>query len=284
MTPAKLLLFGEHTVLHGGEALAVPLRKFGATWAPEGSADAGEPFGAWAAFAKTEGRLADWFDADAFAREAPGLAVRSDIPRDYGLGSSGALTAMVYERYVRSDRATDDVSELRARLGLLEGFFHGRSSGLDPLVCFLQSPVHVLADGSAQALDDAVDLRGWFLLDARQPKAGRAAIARFGESCKDDGFRQNYLRPARALTAALIADVTRLGVLNQTAFRQNLRQLSALQLEHLGWLIPVHVQQRWRTLLAEERAYLKLCGAGGGGNFLGYAHQPHEVQKPVLWL
>ncbi len=274
MTPAKLLLFGEHTVLHGGEALAVPLWKFGAKWIETGACAAAMPFEKWAAFAKTQDALADWFDVASFSLAAPRLAVTSTIPQNYGLGSSGALTAMVYERFTRSRAQTDDLSALRARLGQLESFFHGRSSGLDPLVCYLKRPVHVLSNGGVAALaTDAVNLDKWFLLDSARPKAGKAAIARFGVSCKEEGFRQNYLAPALALNAGLIAGFE---PQPSTEWLQKLRELSSLQLAHLGWLVPEPVREQWKKYLAQDSAYLKLCGAGGGGYFLGYA-----VGEPV---
>lgn len=281
MTPAKLLLFGEHTVLHGGEALALPLRRFGARWGT-GGASPGSPFVAWAAFAKTHDAIPDFLDVERFTADAPGLRVESDIPRDYGLGSSGALTALVYRRYRLAD-ADPALPVLRERLGLLEGFFHGRSSGLDPLVCYLDAAVHVRTDGSV-ATRPAPDLSAgpgrWFLLDSRQPKAGHEAIARFGESGKAEGFRQNYLEPALALTAALI-DGARAP---DAGWHATLAELSARQLEHLRWLIPSAVAEHWRHWLTSDTAYLKLCGAGGGGFFLGYAPQAAALATEVLWL
>ena len=282
MTPAKLLLFGEHTVLQGGEALAVPLQRFSARWSRGLAIPQRNPFPDWAAYAKTapaddadEVAVRTWLDVERFAAEAPALSVDSDIPHDYGLGSRGALTALVYARYRRSP--TDPpLADLRRRLGQLESFFHGRSSGLDPLVCYLRAAVHVRADGSVAMLPTpplATAAGRWFLLDARQPKAGHAAIARFRESARDDGFRQNFLRPALASTAELIAGAQDTPV----TWVAQLRRLSGLQLAYLPWLIPEHVAATWRRLLETDAAYLKLCGAGGGGYFLGWAPNGSDV-------
>lgn len=280
MTPAKLLLFGEHTVLHGGEALALPLPRFAARWS-RGIAGPDSPFPAWAAFAKTQDAIPASLDVERFAAEAPGLCVDSDIPRDYGLGSSGALTALVYRRY-RRDTSDASLPELRRRLGLLEGFFHGRSSGLDPLVCYLGQAVHVRPSGiDVRPTPPLSSPRGrWFLLDSHRPKAGQRAIAGFGESCTREGFRQNFLAPALALTRRLIAGVDA----PDDAWRDALRELSARQLEHLGWLVPAHVAGQWRAWLDADAAYLKLCGAGGGGFFLGYTPDPPSVNAEVIWL
>ena len=286
MTPAKLLLLGEHTVLHGGEALALPLPRFAAQWT-DASPGPDAPFVAWAAYAAAGEGLGEWFDVGAFAGAAPRLSVASTIPQDYGLGSSGALAALVYRRFARPTQATDDLAGLRARLGALESFFHGKSSGLDPLVCYLERPVLVGADATVSTLPGPGlrDFGGrWFLLDARVPKAGREAIARFGESCRDENFRRDYLRPALSLTADLI----RMSIADgddAVAFRQNLRRLSGLQLAHLSWLIPAHIQRVWRELHTDDRAYLKLCGAGGGGYFLGYASEPRDLRgEDLVWV
>ncbi len=302
MTPAKLLLFGEHTVLHGGEALAVPLQKFGAAWA---AASEAQPrnllFSDWVTYASNgphepagpAGRAREWLDVDRWRSEVPDLAVASDIPKSYGLGSSGALTAMIYERYASADRSAVALSLLRARLAWLEGYFHGRSSGLDPLVCYLRQAVRIHVDASisrVEAFDLPIaDAGEWFLLNSRQPKAGKAAIARFGESCKEDGFRQNYLAPARELTAELIAMA--LGELAAAVrpFSGRVKRLSTLQLEHLDWLIPTHIRTTWQTWLERDLAYLKLCGAGGGGFFLGLAIDPHTLRhssqaQSIVWL
>ena len=300
MAPAKLLLFGEHTVLHGGEALALPLHAFGARWSDGPTRDSDGPFRRWAAFAKTRPALRDALDLARWEAEADGLALASDIPPDYGLGSSGALTALTFRRYARDprwstladasaeqpprDTRSDELLELRALLGELEGYFHGRSSGLDPLVCLLQTAIHVDAGGDARQVDARLPSLspggGWFLLDSGQPKAGGSAIARFGVSCQSPAFRQNFLDPASALVRRLIADTLARDSLEPTRPRglELLAQLSQLQRAHLGWLIPGAVAKTWSAWLADDRAYLKLCGAGGGGFFLGYTRDLGGLQ------
>ncbi|WP_436570317.1 GHMP family kinase ATP-binding protein, partial [Klebsiella pneumoniae] len=70
-----------------------------------------------------------------------GLFFRSDIPQGFGLGSSGALVAAIFLRYL--DKAgdfkdelkhltMDRIQNLKSYLGALEGYFHGKSSGIDP--------------------------------------------------------------------------------------------------------------------------------------------------------
>ena len=269
--PAKLLVFGEHTVLHGSRAYAVPLRRFGAYLRlGEGPSAASETFLAWHRYAAARPGLAEALDLGAWAREAPRLTLASDIPRGYGVGSSGALTALAYRRYAYAKTAPS-----REVLAALEGFFHGSSSGLDPLVSLLDAPVIVRPGGQVAHVPEGAALLPrltpagrWFLLDSGGPRAGGEAIAGFGERCADDRWRREALAPMVARVDALVAGAAA-GASEGLAAQ--FRELSALQVGHVGFLVPDGVARWWRRWLAGDAAWLKLCGAGGGGFFLGYA-------------
>lgn len=284
--PAKLLLFGEHTVLHGSRAYAVPLRRFTARLTTDGTQ--ASLFAAWHAYAVSRPALAAALDLDAWSAAVPTLGIDSDIPRGYGLGSSGSLTALVWERFASAPLDADH-ARLRGLLGELEGFFHGTSSGLDPLVCHLRCPVVVGSGGSAVALPQneptlpqPTSGGRWFLYDSGHRRDGGAAIARFSESCQREAWRRDVLDPMWAQVDALV-DYAALRSRPSEAVAA-MRTLSRLQLNHLGFLIPGHVQPDWSRWLAEDHAYLKLCGAGGGGYFLGYAPAPLPLSAPITWL
>ena len=286
--PAKLLLFGEHTVLHGSGALAVPLPGFSArlrirdpTAAPTTS-DA-DVFASWLTNARSRPELTDVLDFATWEREATCLSVASDIPRGYGVGSSGALTALAYRRYA-TPAADVPTSVLRARLAALEGFFHGRSSGLDPLVCYANRPIRIAPGGGVELLRDRLDLTGWFLLDSRRSRTGQEAIAAFGARAQNRTWRTEVLPPLAELTDRLIAE-TLLGAPAPGL----LRALSERQLAALPFLIPTAVEAVWRRWLGDGVAYLKLCGAGAGGFYLGYARNPaalHDDERAgdITWL
>ena len=71
-----------------------------------------------------------------WAKEAENtLTIDSNIPIGYGLGSSGAVTACIYERYAVK---TTKQETTRTRLAQMESFFHGKSSGIDPWVSYSQ--------------------------------------------------------------------------------------------------------------------------------------------------
>lgn len=140
--PAKVLLFGEHILLRGATALSLPVPRFGGHWAwisPEKAVPA-------------QGLLANWptakccarygIQSRAFALElSRGIWFRSDMMSGYGLGSSGVVCAAIYDRYCR-EKATD-LAELKSQLAHIESFFHGKSSGIDPLTAYLGQPIVV---------------------------------------------------------------------------------------------------------------------------------------------
>lgn len=130
---------------------------------PDGRTEAGDGRSAFAAFSKQE--LARFC---AFLQEAEGLAgiidadslesdlqngwyLDSDVPIGYGLGSSGMVVAAVYDRYARSP--IQDAMDLKALFARMEGYFHGSSSGIDPLQCYLGKPFEITPEG-LELLDD----------------------------------------------------------------------------------------------------------------------------------
>ena len=97
--PAKLLLFGEYTIIVGGQALATPLPLFQGRWAKaqahESPVDLQQKLPAFLDYL----RQREWarsFRLDAFARDLEqAYYFASTIPLGYGAGSSGALCAAV---------------------------------------------------------------------------------------------------------------------------------------------------------------------------------------------
>ena len=78
-----------------------------------------------------------------------GLYFESSIPQGYGAGSSGALIAAFYEHFSISpitNPSDTHLKELKKELGVLESYFHGNSSGTDPLVSYLKHSLLLAKD------------------------------------------------------------------------------------------------------------------------------------------
>ena len=102
--PSKLLLFGEYSVINGGQALAVPFGQYRAFWAFEDqySDPVLKKLLLYLKTLQREGRLLFEPDWTAFETAlSQGLLLQSNIPQGFGLGSSGALSAAVYDQYVK---------------------------------------------------------------------------------------------------------------------------------------------------------------------------------------
>jgi len=283
-------VLGEHTVLFGSQAYAVPLHTFEAELVSKEDALATEvDFKAWYRDAQNR-RVAQRLDLSRWMLESPHLAVRSNIPQGMGLGSSGALTALVYERY-RIDKVTSSLREIQTDLAELESFFHGKSSGLDPYVSFMQKAVVRGEDGSLSlpvydtCMPHFCEGDGWCLIDSGQQRRGSDAIRAVQSRADDEKWNVEALQPMIALVNELVAGLnTTNSSITHSSLSAKLMELSALQFQHLDFLIPAPIAKLWQVLAKAEQGYLKLCGAGGGGYFLCYAPQVEDLRSTLLSL
>jgi mevalonate kinase len=198
-----------------------------------------------------------------------GLTFDSNIPQGYGVGSSGALCAAVYEQYLASAESIGDVVRARAEVAQMEGYFHGRSSGMDPLVSL--SGVPVLKEmGSYQLLAPLKwpqDLRV-FLLDTGVGRKTGRLVQTYLDLSTHESFQQSCIRP---LVQHADHAISFLIYFHLFAFWQHLQVVSQLQMQYFTPMIPASVLDLWGATLAENEICMKHCGAGGGGFFLGFS-------------
>ena len=271
---SKILLFGEHTIVNGGKALAAPLLTYQAQWQyhPD-SASATDSNNTLYRFAdhlnslQEQGALRFELDFSALYQQLhQGLYLESDIPVGYGIGSSGAVCAAIYDRFGIKEEIP--MVQLQAIFAQLESYFHGASSGVDPLICFLQKAV--LFYGKKQfstiQLPSLPDHLTFFLLDTRIPRSTGPLVKYFQEKLQEDEFAQavaDYLIPANEQA---------IEAYQQTNFDQlwiAFQQISAFQLKYQRQMIPEAFWPIWELGLNSSSFKLKICGAGGGGFILG---------------
>ena len=284
---AKLLLFGEYTIIQGSDALALPLPLFGGRWAFLEAGRSRTPQQQLPAFCtyleSLEEEQAEWIPLDTgrFDRDlAKGLYFDSNIPTGYGLGSSGALCAAVFDRYVDPAGNLQDLLLLRRTLARMESFFHGSSSGTDPLICYLDRPVKVHAGGKIESVQLPPPSReaSFFLLDTGLARETGPLVALFMEKCGQKDFQQALEKDLMPVTGQAIGEFL---AGDWTALAGSFRRISAFQLQRFPEMIPPAFRPVWKQGLETEAYHLKLCGAGGGGFLLGFTFQWEEVRRSL---
>jgi mevalonate kinase len=215
-----------------------------------------------------------------------GLYFESSIPQGFGVGSSGALVAALYKEYavepITADTImiNDNLAELKSILSVLESYFHGKSSGLDPLICYLNLPILIKGQGNLDTVGiPSENLSGKgaiFLMDSGSPGKTKGMVEIFLERLKEEGFRnmvRNELKKHNdnAVKHFLKGEIKPL--------LSNVKALSSLFLNNFQPMIPTHFEDIWRKGLDTNAYYLKLCGSGGGGFVLGFTEDIEKAQE-----
>ncbi len=263
--PAKLLLFGEHVVLSGARALAVPHAPFFGQWQIAEAAKEGEKKVLQHLIVYLLEHCSDFLSKPKLKELAQSpFFFSSNIPYGSGLGSSGTLCAAIYDACKRT--VVNNLPTLKQQLARMEGYFHGSSSGLDPLVSFLDRPVLILEDQSVEILPQSVPEGLFFLMDSGIPRTAAFQIKTFAQHLQAADFKFRVKNELVPLTEDCIHSLL---TSRRDRFEISYKALSKLQLDLLGFLIPDTVQSYWAAGLQSGEYFLKLCGAGGGGYFMG---------------
>ena len=289
--PAKLLLFGEHTVNLGSQALAVPLPLFSSKWefalqlSPAELAARQMQLPQLADYLdrlQQRGELLAQLDVAGFRQAlVEGLVFESNIPTGYGVGSSGALVAAVFDSWQLAVGSwQSDLIQLKKALAQMEAFFHGTSSGADPLVCFLQKTVLLGGVAGAKIVELPNDpvTHQIFLLDTGIQRQATPFIEYFLGEMKNEAFAERCRTELLPLVEVAIAAFL---VGNGRLVFEEMHRIGSFQLRFLERLIPQKLQPVWQQGLDSQVFKLKVCGAGGGGFLLGITPD-FEATKKVL--
>ena len=284
--PAKVLLFGEYAIIRGASALAVPFHDFGGRWAfseNEGESQELSGLAAYLEGLRGSGELLTSMHIGRFRDDIrKGLYFNSTIPVGYGLGSSGALVAAVYDSYGPNRKRESRPEKLKPVLAQIESFFHGSSSGIDPLVCLLDRPL-LLKDSRHTELVElpkgiASGRGGIFLLDTGISRETGPLVRIFLSKCEDLAFDElvedKLGGMGNAAIRAFLSD-------NWNGLQFLFAEISRFQWDHFQEMIPVAFRAIWSKGLNSPHFRLKLCGAGGGGFLLGMAPDLETAKKEL---
>lgn len=252
-------MLGEHTVLFGSQALSIPFNKYSGEWSFQDGIDM--------KLMDLADKLDDLVINTSLFKEdcEKGLLFKSSIPQQFGLGSSGALTAAIYKSYA-FELQTDNTL-IQNELAKIESIFHGQSSGTDAMVSFLNSAIHSKHD-SINILDESPIYNSPFkvyLFNSSISRSAKTYINKFEklvESSMLDMAKACHM--VDTLIDAILCH-------QNSSIWDQLAELSRFQFDHLASFIPDTVKSIWEKGLETRSYYLKLCGAGGGGYFLVFS-------------
>jgi mevalonate kinase len=267
---AKILLFGEYTVLSGGSALALPFEKLSLVFTFEKQA-LSHRHHLLDFYNKLEDNEEQFtkYDLTKFKVDIDaGLDVISNIPIGYGVGSSGALVAAFYEEYCTdkiiflSKSSSEDYNKLKSELASLENLFHGASSGLDPFISFTNHPF-LSQELFLTQVDSDIDTSDLFILDSGISRSTETFVKLFKSKEHWHSFDLKVTE-MKELNNECIDKM-----IHGKNFKENFLSISKLQYELMPDFIPDGIKTLWKEGIDNESFYLKLCGAGGGGFYLG---------------
>lgn len=291
----KVILFGEYSMIYGSPALLMPLYSASAhwdyIWRSPGKRNyaSNRNLHSFARYLLENEYFSEHLDMARLKAELKrGLFLNSNIPSGYGVGSSGAFTAAVYDRF-HSDVIEDPI-ELKNFLGRMEDCFHGSSSGLDPLQCYLGKPFILDENQHVNILDDNFlpENMHVFLFDSQIKSDTKTLVNYFKEQRENPrylkAYEELYLPFVRRCINSLVGgDVDK--------FFDDLTHLSYYQTVLFEPMVCEHMKPLFFMKRNEAHFQVKLCGSGGGGFFLGFSDDKDATQHfmfekgfPLMWV
>ena len=279
---SKILLFGEYGIISNSNALAIPYDEYlGQIMFNYNDSSSNKNLHKLYEFL-IEKKLDKILDTSSFEKDLnKGMIFKSNIPVNYGLGSSGALVAALYDSYSLNKNKID-LSEILKELSSIESFFHGKSSGLDPLTSYLNSPILVNANKSLKKIDKTLintshDNKGFFLIDTHISSKTQPLVDFFLNKLKDASYKKSFENNFIKSTNNCI-DFLKNDSINLIS---EMKSLSAYTLNLFNQMIPKSFKDLWLYCLDSKDIALKLCGSGGGGYIIGYSIDLKKTNKEL---
>jgi mevalonate kinase len=291
---AKILLFGEYGIIYNSKGLSIPYKfYYGALKIPKTksnfSDDSHKKLLYFSEYLKKLDKDLISFNWEKFNFDLERkIYFESSIPQGYGVGSSAALVSAIYDKYSLSkilfDKNLDKkrMLQLKNIFSLMESFFHGKSSGLDPLNSYLKQPILINSKDNIQTINipsqNDYGKGAIFLVDSGEIGKTAPMISLFMENMKNEAFNnliiERFIRYSDACIENFING-------NINLLFTNIKSLSKFVLKNLKPMIPNTFHQLWKTGIDSETYYLKLCGSGGGGFILGFTEDFEKAQKKL---
>ena len=289
---SKILLFGEYGIIEDSKGLSIPYNFFnGAIKIVEKPTLESK---------KSNNILADFclylknldeldLDLNSFEKHIKkGLYFDSSIPKGYGVGSSGALVAAIYDKYtnnkitVLENLTREKLLVLKSIFSKMESFFHGKSSGLDPLNSYLTIPILIKSKDDINVTGiPSQKLNGTgavFLIDSGKTGSTAPMVSIFMQKMKSEGFRKMISTQFIKYTNLCVDSFLNGDV---KSLFDNTKKLSKIVLDNFKPMIPDEFHDLWKKGIDSGSYFLKLCGSGGGGYILGFAPNIEQAKNDL---
>ena len=291
---SKILLFGEYGIIEDSKGLSIPFNFF----------KGGLRIGDMSELIEKESNLnlkkfRDYllkieistveFDFEKLNLDLnKGMFFDSSIPQGYGVGSSGALVAAFYDRYainkitVLENLTKSKILVLKNIFSTMESFFHGKSSGLDPLNSYLSLPILIHSKNEVETTgipsQESKGKGAVFLLDSGKSSDTAPMVDLFFKSMKNKNYNKMIQEEFIKTTDSCVEDFLN-G--NFNSLFKNIKILSKVVLKNFKPMIPKSFHNIWARGIESDEYFLKLCGSGGGGYILGFAKDFKKAQKSL---
>jgi mevalonate kinase len=280
----KAILFGEHAVVHGRPAIAVPVS--GLRVYAEISDGKGiiynHPIDKVMTLGQREEPLvkAAWMALDRMGTEDTSFDIHlsGDIPISSGLGSGPAVVVAIIRAIGMRFHHDFGASELAVMSFETEKIFHGNPSGIDNTVVSYEQPVYFIKGKPITLLQVGKPFT-IVIGDTGVPKAStKELVEGVAARMRKEPVKYNALMDEMAEIANKAkriiesGDPSELGVLMD----RNHALLRELGVSHPMLEKLVKAAKDGGALGA------KLVGAGGGGNMIALAEHPEKVRKALL--
>ncbi len=291
---AKILLFGEYGIIKDSKGLSIPYNFYnGALKVDENPTQeaikSNESLKRFSDHLQGLDHDLVTFDIESLQQDVDaGMYFDSSIPQGYGVGSSGALVAAIYDKYalnkitVLENLTREKLIKLKHIFSEMESFFHGKSSGLDPLNSYLSLPILINSKDNIEATgipsQKADGTGAVFLLDSGVVGETAPMVSIFMENMKNEGFRSMLKDQFIKHTDACVDDFLKGDI--KSLFK-NTKQLSKIVLNNFKPMIPAQFHELWANGLETNDYYLKLCGSGGGGYILGFTENIEKAKEAL---
>jgi len=293
----KILLFGEYGIIEDSMGLSIPYSDYNGKFliSKESNPESRKSNRLLYSFyqnlveLKASNSLPCSLDLIAFEKDLKNnIYFDSSIPQGFGIGSSGAIVAATYDRYCNKNKIdsakdihNESIIKLKSIFSKLESFYHGTSSGLDPLICYLNLPILIKSktDLGTVGIPDSNNGKGAvFLLNTGEVGNTQPLVQHFLERCKEEGFRKMLKNKFKKYNDASIDAFLK----NEgKSLLKNVKSLSKVLYENFQPMIPKLYRDLWKEGIDTNSYYLKLCGSGGGGYILGFTKDFQEAQAKL---